>query len=48
MAGLLQRLAGRPRYLLVSFMGYDLGDINLAEKTLQPLETPFGPKVLPI
>jgi hypothetical protein len=33
---------------LVSFMDYDLGYIDLEEKTLQPLEHPFGPKVLPI
>jgi hypothetical protein len=31
---------------LVSFMQYDLGYIDLEEKTLQPLENPFGPKVL--
>ena len=31
----------------VSFMDYDLGYIDLEEKTLQPLENPFGPKVLP-
>jgi hypothetical protein len=30
---------------LVSFMDYDLGFIDLEEKTLQPLENPFGPKV---
>jgi hypothetical protein len=30
---------------LVSFMNYDLGYIDLKEKTLQPLENPFGPKV---
>ena len=30
---------------LVSFMEYDLGYIDLEEKTLQPLENPFGPKV---
>ena len=29
---------------LVSFMNYDLGYIDLEEKTLQPLETPSGPK----
>jgi transposase InsO family protein len=28
---------------LVSFMSYDLGYIDLEEKTLQPLENPFGP-----
>jgi transposase InsO family protein len=33
---------------LVSFMQYDLGYIDLEEKTLQPLENPFGPKVLPM
>ena len=33
---------------LVSFMCYDLGYIDLEEKTLQPLENPFGPKVLPM
>ena len=32
---------------LVSFMEYGLGYIDLEEKTLQPLENPFGPKVLP-
>ena len=26
-------------------MDYDLGYIDLEEKTLQPLENPFGPKV---
>jgi len=30
---------------LVSFMSYDLGYIDLEEKTLQPLENPFGPRV---
>ena len=30
---------------LVSFMNYDLGYIDLEEKTLQPLNNPFGPKV---
>jgi len=30
---------------LVSFMDYDLGYIDLGEKTLQPLNNPFGPKV---
>ncbi|MCL4853563.1 MAG: integrase core domain-containing protein [Bryobacteraceae bacterium] len=29
---------------LVSFMDYDLGYVDLEEKTLQPLENPFGPK----
>ncbi len=30
---------------LVSFMQYDLGYVDLEEKTLQPLENPFGPNV---
>ena len=33
---------------LLGFMDYGLGYIDLAEKTLQPLENPFGPKVLPM
>ena len=33
---------------LVSFMDYDLGYIDLEEKTLQPLENPFGHKVSPM
>ena len=33
---------------LVSFMDYDLGYIDLEEKTLQPLENPFGPRVSPM
>lgn len=35
-------------FWLVSFMDYDLGYIDLEEKTLQPLSNPFGPKVLPM
>ncbi len=30
---------------LAKHMDYDLGYINLEEKTLQTLENPFGPKV---
>ena len=33
---------------LFSFMHYDLGYVDLEEKSLQPLENPFGPKVLPM
>jgi Integrase core domain len=33
---------------LVTFMEYDLGYIDLEERTLQPLDNPFGPKVLPM
>jgi transposase InsO family protein len=31
---------------LVSFMDYDLGYIDLEQKTLQPLDNPFGPRVI--
>jgi hypothetical protein len=30
----------------VSFKGYDLGYIELEQRTLQPLDNLFGPKVL--
>jgi hypothetical protein len=30
---------------LVSLMDYDLGYIDLEERTLQPLNNPVGPKV---
>jgi hypothetical protein len=33
---------------LVSFMHYDLGFIDLEQKTLQPLDNPFGPGVSPM
>lgn len=33
---------------LVTFMDYDLGYIDLEEKTLQPLDNPFGPRVSPM
>ena len=33
---------------LVSFMSYDLGYVDLEEKTLQPVHNPFGPKVSPM
>jgi hypothetical protein len=29
-------------------MNYDLGYFDLEERTLQPLDNPFGPKVLPM
>ena len=28
---------------LVTFMNYDLGYVDLEERCLQPLESPFGP-----
>jgi putative transposase len=33
---------------LVSFMDYDLGYFDLETPGLEPLENPFGPKVLPM
>jgi putative transposase len=33
---------------LVSFMEYDLGYFDLEARVLEPLENPFGPKVLPM
>jgi transposase InsO family protein len=33
---------------LVSFMDYDLGYIDLEQKTLQPLDNPFGPRLSPM
>jgi hypothetical protein len=33
---------------LVSFMDCDLGYIDLEQKSLQPLDTPFGPRASPV
>jgi hypothetical protein len=33
---------------LVSFMHYDLGYFDLEQKTLQPLDNPFGTKLSPM
>ena len=33
---------------IVSFMHYDLGYIDLEQKTLQPLHNPFGPRLSPM
>jgi putative transposase len=33
---------------LVSSMDYDLGYFDLETRVLEPLENPFGPKVLPM
>ncbi|HSC99141.1 MAG TPA: IS481 family transposase, partial [Casimicrobiaceae bacterium] len=33
---------------IVSFMHYDLGYIDLEQKTLQPLDNPFGVRLLPM
>jgi len=41
--------AGRgPRIWLVSFMQYDLGYFDDETCRLEPIENPFGPKVLPM
>jgi hypothetical protein len=36
------------RIWLVSFMHYDLGYIDLEQRTLQTLDNPFGPRLSPI
>ena len=33
---------------LVSFMHYDLGYFDLEQKTLQPIDNPFGPRLSPM
>jgi len=33
---------------LVSFMHYDLGYVDLEQRTLQPLDNPFGPRLSPM
>jgi hypothetical protein len=33
---------------LVSFMQYDLGYFDLEQKTLQPLDNPFGTRLSPL
>jgi hypothetical protein len=33
---------------LVSFLTYDLGYIDLEQRTLQTLDNPFGPRLLPM
>ena len=33
---------------LVSFITYDLGYIDLEQRTLQPLDNPFGTRLLPM
>jgi hypothetical protein len=35
-------------FWIVSFMSYDLGFIDLKQKTLQPLDNPFGPRLSPM
>ena len=33
---------------LVSFIGYDFGYFDLEQRTLQPLDNPFGPRLSPM
>jgi len=33
---------------IVSFMQYDLGYIDLEQKTLQPIDNPFGSRLSPM
>lgn len=33
---------------LVSFMSHDLGFVDLEQKTLQPLDNPFSPRLSPM
>ena len=33
---------------IVSFMSYDLGFIDLEQRTLQPLDNPLGPRLSPM
>ena len=33
---------------IASFMHYDLGFIDLEQRTLQPLDNPFGPRLSPM
>ena len=33
---------------LVSFMHYDLGYFDMEQKTLQPFDNPFGPRLSPM
>ena len=43
--GIFTRWGSTPFHGALSFMDYDLGYIDLEEKTLQPLHNPFGPRV---
>jgi hypothetical protein len=39
---------GHPKSILVSFMDYDLGYFDLETRVLEPLDDPFGPRLLPM
>jgi len=46
--GLRDRNAYHDDVWLVSFMDYDLRYFDMEMRVLEPLENPFGPKVLPM
>ena len=48
MAGQRLGLKGEDGIWLVSVIAYDLGYIDLEQKTLQPIDNPFGPIVSPM
>jgi hypothetical protein len=39
---------GRRRHLAVSFISYDLGYIDLEQRTLQTIDNPFGTRLSPM
>jgi len=41
-------LHDREIVVTVTFIQYDLGHIDLEQKTLQPLDNPFGPRLSPM
>lgn len=43
-----QMLASKRSTRLVSFIHYDLGYIDLEQRTLQPLDNPFGSRLSPM
>ena len=46
--GIFTRCGSTPFHGALSFMDYDLGYFDLETRVLEPLENPFGPKVLPM
>jgi hypothetical protein len=45
---LLARRSASKKFTIVSFVDHDLGYFDLETRVLEPLENPFGPKVLPM
>jgi hypothetical protein len=45
---LLAKRSASKKFTIVSFMDHDLGYFDLETRVLEPLENPFGPKVLPM